>query len=149
MINKCIVGIDPGKKAHQAVILDQQGMRCGHPISFSNNRRGYDNFIAKVYQQSHESNAKDLVQQRNRIHSLLARIFPEFCQLLHLEKNGSLAVKPLPVSAGVCAEGHIARRSIPDCLFSLIEQDPCALETGFCTQNDGEKAGFSKKSFFN
>jgi transposase len=176
ILNTCIVGIDPGKKSHQAVILDQQGMRCGHPISFSNSRRGYDNFITKVHQQSQQSNVKDLVfaiesscnlwltllhflqekgysvvqvsplttrhsrpmlnhdfsrtdpkdalliadnarsgyfdfltcysddqqtlhalgiaydklrknlvQQRTRIHSLLDRIFPEFCQLLNLE----------------------------------------------------------------
>ncbi|MCB0284599.1 MAG: hypothetical protein KDF60_18600 [Calditrichaeota bacterium] len=30
---------------------------------------------------------KNLVQQRTRIHSLLDRIFPEFCKLLYLESK--------------------------------------------------------------
>jgi transposase len=61
IINKYIVGIDPGKNAHHAVIIDKHGMRCSHPITFSNSRRGYDNFIIKVKQRTQESNAKDIV----------------------------------------------------------------------------------------
>jgi transposase len=178
IINKHIVGIDPGKKAHQAVIINSHGIRCGKAFTFNNSRRGYENFIAKVKQQASESNGhnivfaietscnlwltllhflreqdfavvlvsplttkhsrpmlnhdfsrtdpkdallvadnarhghfdffvdysedqqtlhalgiaydklrKDLVQQRNRIHALLDRIFPEFCQVVNLESK--------------------------------------------------------------
>jgi len=178
--NANIIGIDPGKKTHHGVIIDKHGMRCGKPLSFSNSRRGFDDFITKVKQQTQESNVKDfvfaiesscnlwlpllhflkdhrynvvlvsplttrhsrpmlnhdfsrtdpkdalliadnarnghfdffieytdeqqalhalsiaydklrknLVQQRTRIHSLLDRIFPEFCKLLYLESKTS------------------------------------------------------------
>ena len=59
--NTYIVGIDPGKKTHHAVIIDAQGMRCGNPISFSNSRRGYYNLLDKVKQQTLESNVNNIV----------------------------------------------------------------------------------------
>lgn len=61
IINKYIVGIDPGKKSHQAVIIDAHGMRCGKPISLSNSRSGYENFITKVKQRTQESNDQKMV----------------------------------------------------------------------------------------
>lgn len=59
--NKYLVGIDPGKKAHQAVIINCNGMRCGNSFSFVNNQRGYVNFITKVKQQTQGINAQNII----------------------------------------------------------------------------------------
>ena len=51
IVNKTIVGIDPGKKSHQAVIIDPSGIPIGKPFSFSESYKGYHTKLWKEIQQ--------------------------------------------------------------------------------------------------
>lgn len=58
---KYVVGIDPAKAKHQAVILDSHGIISGKSFSFSNSHRGYDNFLKKVKVQTQDVNDEKIV----------------------------------------------------------------------------------------
>jgi len=51
IVNKTIVGIDPGKKSHQAVIINPSGIPIGKPFSFSESYKGYHTKLWKEIQQ--------------------------------------------------------------------------------------------------
>jgi len=51
IVSKTIVGIDPGKKSHQAVIINPLGIPIGKPISFSESYKGYHVKLWKEIQQ--------------------------------------------------------------------------------------------------
>lgn len=40
IVGKIIVGIDPGKSSHQAVMLDENGFQMGTPFSFAQSDAG-------------------------------------------------------------------------------------------------------------
>lgn len=42
------VGIDVGKHDHEAVIVDDQGDRCGDPLGFSNTRSGIESLVQRL-----------------------------------------------------------------------------------------------------
>jgi transposase len=42
------VGIDVGKRHHQAVVVDQQGEQCGDAIGFSNTRSGVESLVERM-----------------------------------------------------------------------------------------------------
>ena len=61
IVNKHVIGIDPGKAKHQAAILDPHGIMLAKPFTFNNSRRGYDNFLKKVKMQTVDVNAEKIV----------------------------------------------------------------------------------------
>lgn len=58
---KIIIGIDPAKHKHQAIILEQEGDILQKSFTFQNTRRGYENLIKKVKQNKHQFNKDDYV----------------------------------------------------------------------------------------
>ena len=71
---KIIIGIDPGKDKHQAVILDNTGVTLGNPFLFAVN---YDGFTQTLWTKLDK-------QIMNRLRSAINIMFPEFLNIVNL-----------------------------------------------------------------
>jgi transposase len=62
ILNKFIVGIDPSKKKHQAIIIDSFGLPVGTSFSFPSNYDGYNNVLwEKIKKEIPDYNTKSVV----------------------------------------------------------------------------------------
>ena len=59
--DKIIIGIDPAKKKHQAVIVDVHGLPVSNSFTIGNHKQGYLKLLEKVRQQTEKSNDKNIV----------------------------------------------------------------------------------------
>jgi transposase len=58
---KTVVGIDPAKKKHQAVILNSTGIQLGKSFTFTNDIKGYINLWKKIRQNVEECKREEVV----------------------------------------------------------------------------------------
>lgn len=59
--DKIIIGIDPAKKKHQAVVVDVYGLPISNSFTFGNHKQGYLKLLKKVSLQTEKSNDKKII----------------------------------------------------------------------------------------
>ncbi len=84
--DKIIIGIDPAKKKHQAVFVNNYGLPITNSFTFASSKQGYAKLLKKVKQQIEKSNEKNIIlvpiNRENLLQSLVyLKLFSKIIRL--------------------------------------------------------------------
>jgi transposase len=106
---KTVIGIDPAKHKHQAVILDRTSILMQKPFAFQNSYRGYENLIKKVKQNKKEFNKDDYVFAVETS----CNLWPVLCHYLYRHRFNVVLVSPLTTKHSRSLANHDFSRTDP------------------------------------